>query len=128
MRGYGRGNPVGQRVVAHSEYRHYAGTLRGIGDFGWAAFTDVGRGWDGGMPFAENIPWRASVGAGLRFSFPPGSKYVARMDLAVPLGGRGVEVRFSTRQHFSILRPEPSDVTRSRQPTATQPPFNSFPY
>jgi len=128
MRGYGRGHAVGRRVVAHGEYRHYAGTLRGIGDVGWAAFVDVGRGWAGGIPFAADHPWQAAAGGGLRFSLPPGSKYVARMDLAVPLRGGPVELRFSTRQHFTILRQEAADVARSRQPMSTQPPFNSFPY
>lgn len=128
MRGFGRGTAVGRRLVTHGEYRHYAGTVRGIGDIGWAAFVDAGRGWAGDAPFARDHSWRASVGGGLRFAFPPGSKYVARMDLAVPLDGGPVELRFATRQQFSILRPEPGDVRRSRQAVSTQPPFNSFPY
>lgn len=128
MRGFGRGQPVGRRLLGHSEYRHYAGTVRGVGDIGWAAFVDAGRGWAGDAPFGTHRGWRASVGGGLRFALPPGSKYVARMDLAVPLTGGAVELRFSTRQQFSILKPEPSDIRRSRQPLSTQPPFNSFPY
>ncbi len=129
LRGFGRGLPVGRRVVGHAEYRHYAGTLRGIGDIGWAAFVDAGRGWAGDAPFARDYDLRAAGGIGLRFAFPPGSKYVFRVDVAAPIsGGGGPELRFGTRQQFGILRQEPGDLRRSRQPVATQPPFNSFAY
>ncbi len=129
LRGFGRGLPVGRRAVGHLEYRHYAGTLQGVGDIGWAAFIDAGRGWAGDAPFAQEYDLRAAAGIGLRFAFPPGSKYVFRMDVAAPVsGGSGLELRFGTRQQFGILRQETSDLRRSRQPVATQPPFNSFAY
>ena len=129
VRGFSGALPVGRRIVMQGEYRHYAGTLKHVADFGWAAFMDAGRGWAGNAPLARDIGTLVSAGAGLRIAVPPGSQFVARLDAAVPVaGGHGMELRLSLQQQFGILHPEPSDVARSRQPPATRPPFNTLSY
>jgi hypothetical protein len=49
-------------------------------------FGDVGRGWDGDVPFAIDSGWRGTAGAGLRVGFPAGTRGVLRVDAAFPLG------------------------------------------
>jgi hypothetical protein len=121
--------PVGQRLVARGEYRHYSGTLTGIADVGWAAFAEAGRGWAGDAIFGTTTGLLISTGAGLRLALPPGSQFVARLDLATAVQGRGgVELRFAIKQQFGVGQGEPNDVARSRQPLAVLPPFNDIDY
>ena len=92
MRGYGREDfPVGRRLVVHMEDRVVLGSVAGLFDLGLTLFTDVGAGWDGGVPFGEDSGLRAGVGAGVRLGLPPGARQVVRVDLAAPMrdGGFG---------------------------------------
>jgi hypothetical protein len=126
VRGYGStGFPVGRRVVARGEHRYFAGTVLGAVDVGTAGFVDAGRGWAGGAAFGGNTGIIASVGAGLRFGFPSGSRRVYRLDVALPLRqGFGPELRLGFGQQFGITRDEADDVVRSRETISSATVFN----
>jgi hypothetical protein len=87
VRGFDRERfPGGRRVVFNAEDRMYFGwpfprTL----DLGGTLFFDAGRIYPGDVPFGVDSGFRASAGAGLRVSFPPGSRTIYRVDLAWPL-------------------------------------------
>lgn len=104
LRGFARHVAVGERrAVATLEHRAFLGwPFPRLFDLGTAAFVDVGKIWAGGDPFAEPRPLHASVGAGLRIAFPPGSRRTYRVDVAVPvapeLRAGGVEVSFGVGQ------------------------------
>ncbi|HSG09677.1 MAG TPA: hypothetical protein VLA36_15050 [Longimicrobiales bacterium] len=55
-------------------------------DLGLTLFGDAGRGWAAEVPWGVDSGWKGSVGAGLRLGFPSGTRGVARLDLAFPLG------------------------------------------
>jgi hypothetical protein len=79
--------PGGRRLVLTLEDRVYMGwPLADAFDTGLTFFADAGRVWPGDAPFGVDSGWRASAGAGLRFSFPSGSRTTYRIDLAWPLG------------------------------------------
>ena len=126
IRGYGYSAlPVGRRVVAEAEHRYFLGTAFRAVDVGTVAFVDLARGWKGPAPFGEDIAFAGSVGGGLRLAFPSGSRVTYRLDLAVPLTGRGgFEVRLGLRQQFGILRGEAEDVARSREQVSSVTVFN----
>jgi hypothetical protein len=126
MRGFGLSAlPAGQRVVVQTEHRYFLGTLFGAVDLGTALFVDVGRGWAGDAPFGEDTGTLVSVGGGLRFAFPSGSRLTTRFDLAVPVrGGNGVEFRVTVGRQFGIMAPASYDVERSRLPISTINLFN----
>jgi hypothetical protein len=50
-------------------------------------FVDAGRMWPGDVPFGYDSGWRATVGAGLRGSFPAGGRSSFRLDIAAPMTG-----------------------------------------
>lgn len=78
--------PGGRRVVVTLEDRFYLGwPLPAILDMGGTVFADAGRMWAGDAPFGRDSGWRASLGAGLRGSFPAGSRSTYRIDFAWPL-------------------------------------------
>ncbi len=79
--------PGGRRVVLTLEDRVYFGwPFRETFDLGATLFADVGRIWPGNVPFGVDSGWRGTVGAGLRFGFPTGSRGVVRLDLAHAVG------------------------------------------
>lgn len=87
LRGYDRERlPGGRRLTATLEDRFYIGwPLPEVIDIGGTLFADAGRIWPGDAPFGVDSGWRASVGAGLRASFPAGSRSIYRIDIAWPL-------------------------------------------
>ncbi|HEX6307215.1 MAG TPA: BamA/TamA family outer membrane protein [Longimicrobiales bacterium] len=87
LRGFDRERmPGGRRLTATFEDRFYVGwPLPEVIDMGGTVFADAGRIWPGDAPFGVDSGWRASVGAGLRASFPAGSRSTYRIDFAWPL-------------------------------------------
>lgn len=78
--------PGGRRILATLEDRVFLDwPAPDFMDFGLTAFVDVGRVWPGDVPFGTDSGWRTAVGGGLRLGFPPGSRGVARVDVAFPL-------------------------------------------
>ena len=85
--------PGERRWVATVEHRAYLGwPYARLFDLGTALFVDAGQMWAGGDTFGVDSPLAASVGAGLRLAFPPGSRRTYRLDVAVPLT-RGYSAR-----------------------------------
>ncbi len=83
--------PAGRRVVFSAEDRIYLGwPFPNLFDLGMTLFADIGNGWAGDVPFGADTGWRGTLGAGLRFGFPAGSRGVARADLAWPVEGSGL--------------------------------------
>ncbi|MEO5509019.1 MAG: BamA/TamA family outer membrane protein [Longimicrobiales bacterium] len=80
--------PGGKRAVFNLEDRMYFGWPKAF-DLGATLFMDAGRIWSGDVPFGIDSGWRGSAGAGLRLSFPAGSRTIYRVDFAWPLE-RGV--------------------------------------
>lgn len=78
--------PGGRRLVLTLEDRIFAGwPLPAVLDMGATVFVDAGRVWAGDTPFGVDSGWRAAAGAGLRGSFPAGSRSTYRIDIAWPL-------------------------------------------
>lgn len=92
VRGYDEEDfPGSRRLVVNVEDRVFLGwPFPGLFDLGLTVFADAGRVWAGDVPFGRDSGWRGSVGAGLRVGFPAGSRNVARIDLAWPVGPGGV--------------------------------------
>jgi hypothetical protein len=57
-------------------------------DFGFTLFADLGQIRGADAPFGFDSGWRGSVGAGIRFGLPPGTKTMTRIDLALPISHR----------------------------------------
>lgn len=98
--------PVGRRVVLNLEDRiALGGPFADVLDVGLAAFLDAGAGWRGDAPFGADSGLRASAGAGLRFGFPPGTRKVYGLDVAVPLGGGrgGARIHVGVSQVASLI-------------------------
>ena len=92
--------PAGRRVVLNLEDRIVlGGPFADVLDVGLAVFLDAGAGWRGDAPFGTNSGLRASAGAGLRFGFPPGTRNLYGLDVAVPLRGRGLH---GVRLHIGV--------------------------
>lgn len=91
VRGFDRDEfPGGRRVVFTLEDRiRLFWPAPSIVETGVTLFADAGRIVDGGLPYGVDSGWRASLGAGLRIGFPPGTRNVARLDFALPVGGGG---------------------------------------
>lgn len=82
--------PGGRQVVLTAEDRLYLGwPFPRLLDLGATVMADLGRMWAGDAPFGVNSGWQASVGGGLRVSFPAGSGGVARADVMWPVTGGG---------------------------------------
>jgi len=116
--------PAAQRLLLTVEDRLYVRwPLPDLVDFGFTLFADAGRGWAGDVPFAVDSGWRGTVGGGLRLGFPAGSRSVARLDLAFPLGpgtdAGDAMVRFTVGDVMGLLSElENRQVRRSRRVTA----------
>lgn len=79
--------PGARRVVVNLEDRiYFRWPAPNFADFGITLFADVGRMFPGDVPFGFDSGWRGSIGGGLRIGFPAGTRGVARIDLAWPLG------------------------------------------
>jgi hypothetical protein len=99
VRGYRQGRfPGGRRAVFTLEDRVYLPwPAPEVFDLGLTFFGDLGIMDAGGAPFGRNSGWRGAIGAGIRFGLPPGTARLARIDLALPIGGK-------TRLEDLILR------------------------
>ncbi len=79
-------HPGSRRLIMNLEDRIY---LRWpapeLMDFGLTLFMDLGHMRAGDVPFGADSGWRAAIGGGIRFGFPPGTTTMARIDLALPL-------------------------------------------
>lgn len=83
--------PGGRRIVFNLEDRVYLGwPVPDLLDLGFTAFADAGAMWAGDVPYGRDWGWHGSVGFGLRLGFPAGSRGVARIDLAWPVGADGI--------------------------------------
>jgi hypothetical protein len=106
-----------RRVVGRVEERWSAGSLGGRSDLGFAGFVELGRLWKGDAPFGEAIPRQLAVGISILGATPPGAQRLARLDIAVPVGGpanRIVEFRFSIADWTRAFWREPREVARAR--------------
>ena len=112
--------PGGRRVVVNLEDRIYLGwPAPNFADLGITLFADLGRTFAGDVPFGYDSGWRGSVGGGLRIGFPAGSRGVARIDLAWPLGapagGGGPILRISLADLLGLRQGlEDAQLFRSR--------------
>jgi hypothetical protein len=112
--------PGGQRLVLSVEDRIYLGwPWRDLFDTGITLFADAGRMWPGDAPFGEDSGWRASVGFGIRSSFPAGGRTTYRIDVAWPVDARtqlgSVRFRFSVGEILGIAQREiDPQVSRAR--------------
>lgn len=88
LRGFhGELYPGAQEAVLNLEDRLYLGwPFPDLFDLGLTFFGDLGRIFPGDVPFGVDSGWKGSLGAGLRLGFPSGSRGVARIDLAWPVG------------------------------------------
>ena len=120
-----------RRVVATLEHRAYLGwPYPRLFDLGTATFVDVGKMWAGGDVFGMESPWAASVGAGLRLAFPPGSRRTYRLDVAVPLAAgyspRDVVFTVGVGQAVGRTRDDDPQIRRSNRRALSASLF-SFP-
>ena len=90
-------------------------------DLGLTVFADAGRIWAGDVPWGVDSGWKGTLGAGLRFGFPSGTRGVVRMDLAFPMGmgnARGPIFRVTLAEFLGLsagfVDPQ---VARSRRTT-----------
>ena len=116
------------RAVARVEPRVVFGPKFGIGEFGAAAFADVGRLWAGDAPYGVSTPARASVGMGLLGAFPPGSRRLWRIDVAKPLardpGTPKFRIILDNRDLTRAFWREPNDVSNGRERSAPASLYN----
>lgn len=114
--------PGGRRLLATLEDRIFLGwPAPDVLDFGVTVFAEAGRVWGGDAPFGADSGWKGSVGIGLRLGFPEGTRGVARLDLAVPIGlenTRSPIFRVTLHEGFGLIRGfEDTQLTRSRRIT-----------
>ncbi|GJG88165.1 hypothetical protein tb265_33460 [Gemmatimonadetes bacterium T265] len=129
VRGYDGSTVAGAaRAVARVEPRVVFGPKFGLGEFGAAAFADVGRLWAGDAPYGVTTPPRAAVGVGLLGAFPPGSRRLWRVDLARPLtrepGAPKFRLIFDNRDMTRTFWREPGDVSNGRERSAPASLYN----
>jgi hypothetical protein len=111
----------GERLVERLEDRMLLRSVKGLGDFGLALFTDLGRMWAQGVPFGVNSSTAVGVGIGLLAALPARSKRTWRLDLAVPVTRSyphgGLEIRFSSADRTAHFYVEPHDLSVARDRT-----------
>jgi hypothetical protein len=125
VRGFDRERfPGGRRLVMNAEDRMYfAWPFPKAFDFGATAFFDTGVITPGDVPYGVSSGWRSSVGAGLRMSFPAGSRSLYRIDFAWPLVNgtrfRDARIMLSLGEPLGLYpRSVDDQITRSRPPGA----------
>jgi hypothetical protein len=89
VRGYREEDyPGGRRLLLSVEDRvRVSWPAPELLDLGFSFFADAGRVWASDVPYGTSSGWRGSVGMGVRIGFPPGSRSVLRLDLAMPVEG-----------------------------------------
>ncbi len=100
--------PGGRRLLVTVEDRLYLPwPAPELFDFGLSTFLDLGLMKGGDVPFGFDSGWRASLGGGIRFGLPPGTANIARIDLALPLGGevqpKDLVLRVTLQEALGIL-------------------------
>lgn len=100
-------DPGARRLIVTLEDRFFVPwPAPDIFDAGFTLFGDAGRTWAGDVPFGVGSNgWRGTLGFGLRFGFPAGTKNVLRADLAFPVGvpGRSAPIfRVSLRELLGL--------------------------
>lgn len=58
-------------------------------DLGLTVFGDAGRMWAGAAPLGASSGWQGSLGFGIRFGVPRGSRFIWRPDIVFPVGRGG---------------------------------------
>jgi hypothetical protein len=128
VRGFGSASATGaQRVVARIEERWVIGVPFGLGDVGVAGFLDAGRTIAGAAPYGVTTPVQAAVGVGLLGAFPPRSRRLWRVDVALPMTrtpGSKFQVLFSNRDLTRMFWREPRDVQIGREQAVPASVFN----
>jgi len=82
--------PGGRRLIFTVEDRVFVPwPMPRVFDTGFTLFGDAGRVWAGDVPYGIDSGWRGTLGFGLRFGFPAGTRNVLRADLAFPVGVPG---------------------------------------
>jgi hypothetical protein len=98
-------------------------------NLGFTVFADAGRIWGGDVPYGSDTQWTGAVGGGIRIGFPAGTRGVARLDLALPLGagsGRGPIFRVTLFEALGLNRGfSDRQLQRSRRITVGPDYFNS---
>ena len=121
VRGYENANlPGGQRLVARVEHRYTYGSVRRMGDVGFAVFADAGQQWAGDVPFGVTTPVKSSIGFSLLAAVPRRSARMWRADFAVPLNkgaGAGITVRFTNTDRTAFVFRDARDVAKGRELT-----------
>jgi hypothetical protein len=109
LRGYNEERfPGGRRIILTVEDRVYLPwPAPELFDFGLSLFVDGGYMQPGDVPFGVNSGWKASLGAGIRFGLPPGTRTMTRVDLALPVKKRlqlkDLVLRVSLKELLGIL-------------------------
>lgn len=109
LRGYREEEyPGAQRLLLTLEDRIFLSSPSpGLFDMGLAFFLDIGHMGAGEAPFGVDSDWVGTIGAGLRFSLPPGTTNVFRVDVALPLGRKAqfkdLTLRLNLRELLGIL-------------------------
>lgn len=114
--------PGSRRVLLTLEDRYFLRwPVPDLFDLGLTLFAEAGRMWAGHVPFGIDSGWKGTVGGGLRFGFPAGTRGVVRMDLAFPLGmdgRRGPIFRVTLYELLGLTRGfQDPDLARSRRIT-----------
>jgi hypothetical protein len=120
LRGVSRDRgPGGRRATFLLEDRMYFGwPFRDVLDVGASAFAEAGRMWAGDAPFGRDSDWNYTLGAGIRFAFPAGSRTTIRVDYAHPFGpdASGGRVLIEVLEPFGAAAPFGSAlIARSRR-------------
>ena len=79
--------PGERRVLFTLEDRYFMHwPAPSVFDLGVTLFADAGRVWAGEVPYGADSGWKGAVGGGIRLGFPSGTRGLARLDLAFPVG------------------------------------------
>jgi hypothetical protein len=117
----------GQRAVLRLEDRHFIGHLKQFASVGVAPFVDVGKLWEGDVPFGQTTGLNTSVGFSILASVPPRSQRMYRLDFMFPVNrdsGAKIRVRLISRDFTSLWWKEPGDVSRNRERSIPTSVFN----
>lgn len=128
VRGFRSASAVGAtRIVGRLEERWVLGTPFGLGDIGVAGFVDAGRTYAGDAPYGTTTPVQAAIGVGVLGAFPPRSRRLWRIDLALPVThtpGSRFQVLLSNRDLTQMFWREPRDVQKGREQAVPASVFN----
>ena len=107
----------GERLVERLEDRWVVHSFKGLGDFGLAVFSDIGRMWAQGVPYGVNSNTTVGAGIGILAALPVRSKRIWRVDFAFPVTHDphgSFEIRFTSTDHTAHFYIEPFDLSVAR--------------